>query len=176
MTNDTRCDIISVSFEVGEVFSEKCHCSAVFDLQFRYCSCRYTEFRCRWRETVRFFLDYEKMGPIDKISRQNIIRAASLFQWTHIQTALGLQSFLANAVTLPQVTNETTSAISFHLPDQPCAMLETFYKIIIAQRFLSATNTDLRLQDGVWRWFQGLWPTGRSDRSRNFKYSIFGTC
>lgn len=118
---------------------------------------------------------YEKMGPTDKISRQNIIRAASLFQWTHIQTTLGLQSFLANAVTLPQVTNET-SAISFHLPDQPCEMLETFSKSIIAQRFLSATKTDLRLQDGVWRWFQGLWPTGRSDRSRNFKYSIFGTC
>lgn len=112
---------------------------------------------------------WEKMGPTDKISRQNVIRAASMLKWTHIQTALELQSSLTNAVTLPQKTHET-SAISFHLPDQPCSMLETFfYKSIIAQRFLSATTTDLQLQDGVWRWFQGLWPTGRSDRSRNFK-------
>lgn len=169
VTNDTRCDIISLSFEVGEFLNQKCHCSAVFYLQFRYCHCRYREFRYRERGTVRFFLDYGKMGPTDKISRQNVIRAASMFKWTHIQTALELQSSLTNAVTLPQMTNET-SAISFHLPDQPCSMLETFfYKSIIAQRFLSATTTDLQLQDGVWRWFQGLWPTGRSDRSRNFK-------
>ena len=77
MTNDTRYDIIALSFEVGEFLNQKCHCSAVSDLQFVVVDNSDTDFK---RETVRFFLDYEKMGPADKISRQNVIRAACMFQ------------------------------------------------------------------------------------------------